>query len=129
MAAVGEGLRRARSGQGPCLIEALTYRMGHHTTSDDATRYREAAEVEEWAARDPLDRFRAYLRDKGLWDEAYESALAEKTGAAVEAAVAEAEARLPGPAEDSFAYTYKDMPPRLAAQLAELTAGPEEVRR
>jgi pyruvate dehydrogenase E1 component alpha subunit len=128
LAAVGEGLRRARSGQGPCLIEALTYRMGHHTTADDATRYREAAEVEEWAARDPLDRFRAYLRDKSLWDEAYESTVTEKTAAEVEAAVSEAEARPPASAEEVFGHTYKDLPPRLAAQLAELKPGPEEVR-
>jgi 2-oxoisovalerate dehydrogenase E1 component alpha subunit len=54
-------LRRARSGSGPTLIEAFTYRMGAHTTSDDPTRYRAAAELEVWKAKDPIDRLRALL--------------------------------------------------------------------
>jgi pyruvate dehydrogenase E1 component alpha subunit len=129
LAAVGEGLDRARTGKGPSFIEAVTYRMGHHTTSDDATRYRDEAEVKEWAGRDPLDRFRAYLKGKGLWDEAAEKAVMEKSAADVEAAVAEAEARPAASAEDIFAWTFKDMPPRLAAQLAELKSVPGEAGR
>jgi 2-oxoisovalerate dehydrogenase E1 component alpha subunit len=58
-------LDRARSGQGPTLIEAYTYRMGAHTTSDDPTRYRSAAEVEEWARKDPISRLRAHLAGTG----------------------------------------------------------------
>mgnify|MGYP001138912958 CR=1 FL=1 len=56
---------RARSGQGPAFIEAVTYRMGPHTTADDPTRYRTAQELEAWAARDPLTRLESYLRELG----------------------------------------------------------------
>jgi pyruvate dehydrogenase E1 component alpha subunit len=119
-AAVGEGLARARAGKGPSLVEAFTYRMGHHTTSDDATRYRDEAEVKAWEARDPLARFRAYLKGKRLWDDVFDRAVTEKAAADVEAAVAEAEARPTATPEDIFAWTFKDMPPRLAGQLAEL---------
>jgi pyruvate dehydrogenase E1 component alpha subunit len=58
-------LERARSGGGPTLIEAVTYRMGPHTTSDDPTRYRDAGEVEAWRERDPLDRVRRHLEAQG----------------------------------------------------------------
>ncbi|MFF1720355.1 pyruvate dehydrogenase (acetyl-transferring) E1 component subunit alpha [Streptomyces sviceus] len=61
-------LEHARSGAGPVLIEAVTYRMSPHTTSDDATRYRSAGEVAEWEGRDPIARMRAYLDDSGLAD-------------------------------------------------------------
>jgi pyruvate dehydrogenase E1 component alpha subunit len=122
-AAVSEGLERARSGKGPTLIEAQTYRMGHHTTSDDATKYRDAAELVEWEKRDPLRRFQIYLASKGLWDPAFEKSVADQASADIEQAVAEAESLPPASPEDVFAYTYKDMPPALQAQLAELKAG------
>lgn len=119
-AAVGESLERARSGKGPSFVEAMTYRMGHHTTSDDATRYRDEAEVKTWESRDPLTRFRAYLKGKGVWDDAFERVVTEQAAADVEAAVAEAEAKPACAPEENFAWTFKDMPPRLAGQLAEL---------
>jgi 2-oxoisovalerate dehydrogenase E1 component alpha subunit len=61
----------ARHGQGPTLIEAYTYRMGAHTTSDDPTRYRIASEVEAWQAKDPIKRVRLYLEKNGMADEAF----------------------------------------------------------
>jgi 2-oxoisovalerate dehydrogenase E1 component alpha subunit len=64
-------LDSARHGQGPTLIEAYTYRMGAHTTSDDPTRYRIASEVESWQAKDPIKRVRALLEREGIADEAY----------------------------------------------------------
>jgi 2-oxoisovalerate dehydrogenase E1 component alpha subunit len=64
-------LDNARLGQGPTMIEAYTYRMGAHTTSDDPTRYRIASEVEAWQAKDPIKRVRAYLERNGIADEAY----------------------------------------------------------
>lgn len=60
---------RARSGNGPTYIEAVTYRMGPHTTSDDPTRYRPEAELEEWRAKDPLDRVKRYLINAGALDD------------------------------------------------------------
>jgi pyruvate dehydrogenase E1 component alpha subunit len=128
-AAAREALARARGGEGPTLIEAYTYRMGDHTTSDDASRYRTKEEVQEWGQRDPLARFQAYLGHKGLWDEAYEKAVQEAAAAFVESAVAEAEARPKAAPQDIFAYTYAAMPPDLADQLAALEASlAEELR-
>ncbi|MEV4558760.1 pyruvate dehydrogenase (acetyl-transferring) E1 component subunit alpha [Kitasatospora sp. NPDC049285] len=64
-------LDHARTGQGPVLVEAFTYRMGAHTTSDDPTRYRESEETEAWKAKDPILRLKAYLDKEGLADEAF----------------------------------------------------------
>jgi len=68
-AVMAEAAQRARAGGGPTLIEAVTYRMGPHTTSDDPTRYQPRDEVELWAARDPIDRYRTYLQTTGVWTE------------------------------------------------------------
>jgi 2-oxoisovalerate dehydrogenase E1 component alpha subunit len=72
-AAAQEALERARMGEGPSFIEAFTYRMGAHTTSDDPTRYRTSEQEEEWRGRDPIDRLAAYLRAEGELDEAFEA--------------------------------------------------------
>ncbi len=64
-------LDRARRGEGPTFIEAFTYRMGAHTTSDDPTRYRIAAEVEEWKLKDPIARVKALLSRNGIADAAF----------------------------------------------------------
>ncbi len=85
-AAMRWALEHARSGKGPAFIEAVTYRMGPHTTSDDPTRYRDKDELERWRARDPLARVEAYLRTQGAFDEAFEAEVAaasDETAAAV----------------------------------------------
>ena len=66
-AVVAEAAQRARAGDGPTLIEAVTYRMGPHTTSDDPTRYRDPEELKHWEARDPIARYRVYLEHVGVW--------------------------------------------------------------
>lgn len=71
-------LDRARAGQGPTLIEAFTYRLGAHTTSDDPTKYRIAAEVDAWRAKDPVDRLRKHLQAQGLVDQGWLDALDER---------------------------------------------------
>jgi len=79
----------ARSGKGPVFIEAVTYRMGPHTTSDDPTRYRDKDEVEAWRQRDPLTRVEAYLRSIGEFDDAFAAQVqkdADDLGAAVRSA-------------------------------------------
>ncbi|MFH0243418.1 pyruvate dehydrogenase (acetyl-transferring) E1 component subunit alpha [Streptomyces sp. HK10] len=68
LAVTRAALERARAGEGPTLVEAFTYRMGAHTTSDDPTRYRKDAEREEWEAKDPILRLRSYLEKEGLID-------------------------------------------------------------
>ena len=120
--AVGEAAAAARSGGGPTLIEAYTYRMGDHTTSDDAARYRGKDEVAAWEKRDPIARYPSYLKAKGLWDEAYEKEVQDGAAEAVEKAVESAEARPPAAVEDLFAFTYAAMPPSLKEQLDELKA-------
>ena len=64
-------LDHARNGQGPTLIEAYTYRMGAHTSSDDPTRYRIASEVESWKAKDPISRLKAFLAKQQVADDAF----------------------------------------------------------
>jgi pyruvate dehydrogenase E1 component alpha subunit len=115
-------LERARAGEGPSLIEAVTYRMGAHTTSDDPTRYRIAAEVEEWKLRDPIARVHAYLARNGLADEdffaeveAEAEAMAKQWRAAVRA--------LPDPAPESmFDNLYHEPHPTLDAERAAFAA-------
>ncbi|OPY31962.1 MAG: transketolase [Methanomassiliicoccales archaeon PtaU1.Bin124] len=118
--ATNEALERARNGEGPTLIESYTYRMGDHTTSDDATRYRLEKELEEWAQKDPIKRFRTYLVNRGLWDDAKETALNEELAAFVEEAVKKAEAYPRPTLEDTFKFTYEKMPEELEEQLAAL---------
>jgi pyruvate dehydrogenase E1 component alpha subunit len=121
-AAAKEAADRARGGGGPTLIEAYTYRMGDHTTSDDASRYRSKDDVVAWEKRDPILRFQLYLKRKGLWDDAWEKDIQDRAAAAVDKAVETAEARPPATIEDLFAYTYAAMTPALKDELADLTA-------
>jgi pyruvate dehydrogenase E1 component alpha subunit len=117
-----EAVARARQGQGPTLIEAYTYRMGAHTTADDPTKYREAAEVEEWKARDPLLRVQRYLQQAGLWSESWEQDMLEACTTEVEQAMAEAAAVPPPAPQDMFRYMYAEMTPQLLEQEAALLA-------
>ena len=120
LALTRKALEKARSGGGPTLIEAFTYRMGNHTTSDDASRYRQEAELAEWSRRDPIERFRIYLKGKGLWDDAFESRVQKEAEDLISRSVEEAENVPPPRPEDLFVHTYKDMTPELNDQLAEL---------
>lgn len=90
-AAMRWALDHARSGEGPAFVEAVTYRMGPHTTSDDPTRYRSAEELELWRGRDPLTRLETYLRSRGAFDDAFaaevEREAAAFTGEMREAAI------------------------------------------
>ena len=108
MAATREALERARSGNGPTFIEAVTYRMGPHTTADDPTRYRDAAELEQWRDKDPLDRVRLLLESMGLFDAGF----AAEAGARADAAAAELRAACLGmsdpQAADVFAHVYSE---------------------
>jgi pyruvate dehydrogenase E1 component alpha subunit len=124
-AAATEALERARSGGGPTLIEAVTYRIGDHTTADDATRYRSDEEVASWQARDPIVLLRRYLDARGLWDDAREAELAEQVHAWVDEQVQALEAMPPQSPEDLFTYMYGETPPHLREQMAALV---EEVR-
>lgn len=78
LAVTRAALERARSGEGPMLIEAFTYRMGAHTTSDDPTRYRRDGR-EAWEAKDPILRLRTYLLNEGFADQAYFDSVEEES--------------------------------------------------
>ena len=117
-----EALNRARSGQGPTLIEAVTYRMGAHTTSDDPTKYRSEDEVEVWRGRDPINRLRVYLRAKGVLDDLQESELSRAAKSLADRMREECR-ELPDPQPLSmFDHVYVGSDPRLEEQRRELTA-------
>ncbi|MGW7572678.1 pyruvate dehydrogenase (acetyl-transferring) E1 component subunit alpha [Streptomyces sp. NPDC054765] len=81
LAVTKAALERARTGQGPMLVEAFTYRMGAHTTSDDPTKYRADEERAAWEAKDPILRLRTYLESEGLVDEAYLASIDQESEA------------------------------------------------
>lgn len=115
--ATTEAVARARRGEGPTLIESYTYRLGDHTTSDDATRYRTENELREWEAKDPIKRFRKYLEGKGLWNEEKEKAAQEEASKHVEEESERALKQPPPTVDDVFNYIYKEMPKELQEQL------------
>ncbi|MEX1312362.1 MAG: pyruvate dehydrogenase (acetyl-transferring) E1 component subunit alpha, partial [Candidatus Sulfomarinibacteraceae bacterium] len=115
-----EALERARGGGGPTLIEAVTYRLGDHTTADDASRYRTDAEVAEWEARDPISRLKKYMDNNGMWDDAREQALAEEVQAWIDLQVANLEEMPPQDPRDIFSHMYSEMPPHLKEQMNEV---------
>jgi pyruvate dehydrogenase E1 component alpha subunit len=117
-AAAREAVDRARAGDGPTLIECVTYRLGVHTTADDPTKYRSDEEVAMWAQKDPLTRFRAYLEQRRLLDAGLEQQVDEE--------IAEAVRRFEAtPAVDPltmFDHVYAELPPGLRAQRDAMAA-------
>ncbi|WP_374676616.1 pyruvate dehydrogenase (acetyl-transferring) E1 component subunit alpha [Arthrobacter sp. zg-Y1171] len=108
MAATREALDRARSGNGPTFIEAVTYRMGPHTTADDPTRYRDQAELERWRRKDPLSRLQALLASMGLFTDGF-AAEASRRADDVAAELRAACLGMPDPVPaDVFAHVYSE---------------------
>jgi len=106
----------AREGAGPYMIEALTYRIGAHTTSDDPTKYRDSAEVEYWKARDPLKRFESFLRRQGITQDFFDEV--DEAGEKLSAEIREATFALPEPpVENMFKYVYSEPHPLIDEQL------------
>lgn len=114
-----EALERAKRGEGPTLIEAYTYRLGAHTTSDDPTKYREDAEVEKWREKDPISRFKKYLLEKKLITEEWEEETKKELESKISAIFEEIEVSSDTKIEDIFKYQYEEMPPQLEEQLKE----------
>jgi pyruvate dehydrogenase E1 component alpha subunit len=117
--ATTEAVEKARSGGGPTLIEAVTYRLMMHTTADDPKKYRSEAEVKEWEARDPLLRFATYLRNKKLLSAGVEKVIDEEIAGQIEAGTRAYEACRTDPVK-FFEYMCAEMTPELRAQQAEL---------
>ena len=109
--------KRARSGKGPTLIEALTYRYGPHATADDPTLYRSEEEVEEWKERDPIERLRRFLENRGEWDERAGEKVAMEITDSVDAAVTSLEAEpMPG-RDDAVRHGFARIPAHVVDQL------------
>lgn len=114
--AMDKALTKARSGKGPTVIEALTYRLHDHTTADDASRYRSDEEVREHESIEPLIRTRKYLMDQGWWTEDDEEKLLEECRAQVDEAVSEYQNVEPPKTGDMFDYHFEEITEPLAEQ-------------
>ena len=116
-AATREAVSKARSGEGPTLIEGVTFRFGPHTTADDPSKYRTEEEIEPWKPLDPIVRLRLYLKAKGLWTEEVDTRTTEEGQKEIDRAVREAEAVPPPEIEDIFKYVFAEMTQPLKGQL------------
>jgi pyruvate dehydrogenase E1 component alpha subunit/2-oxoisovalerate dehydrogenase E1 component alpha subunit len=121
--AVVQGVRaaheRARKGDGPSLVELVTYRRGGHSSSDDPARYRTEKDVEPWLLVDPIERFEAHLRSKGRLDDALKERLSAAVRQRIDAGLKAAEPAPPPPAASLFEDVLADMPATLARQRDE----------
>lgn len=116
-AAVREARERAVAGEGPTLIETLTYRYGPHTMAgDDPTRYRTSETDNEWEKKDPLVRFRKFLEAKGLWSEEEEAAVIERAKEEIKEAIKQADATPKQKVTDLMDIMYEEMPANLKEQ-------------
>jgi pyruvate dehydrogenase E1 component alpha subunit len=124
--ATDAALKRARAGEGPTFIEAITYRLGPHTTSDDPGRYRSDEEVERMRPLEPLVRYRRFLQGRKLWSEAWEAEITADIEKWIADSVRIAESQpAPGP-EDMFDHMFAELPPHLSRQKADLLASLRE---
>jgi len=130
LAVTRAAMEHARSGQGPMLVEAFTYRMGAHTTTDDPTRYRADEEREEWASKDPIQRLRTYLEREGLADEAFYAEIDAESDALAKR-VREGVRNMPNPDSMAiFEHVYADghaLVDEERAKFAEYLASFEDV--
>ncbi|MGW0783141.1 thiamine pyrophosphate-dependent enzyme [Streptomyces sp. NPDC002913] len=115
---VSDSLDRARAGGGPTLVEALTYRVDGHTTTDDPARYREEAEVDEWRRRDPLILMERHLRASGILDDTAVAEIADVAEQRIRAWRGRLTEQTAADPADLFRHVYAEAPPHLAAQRA-----------
>ena len=121
--AAEEAAERARSGDGPTMIECVTYRLSMHTTADDPKRYREEDEVEKWKKRDPIPRFQTYLKNRGLLSDDEIEEIESEIKDEIQEAVDSAETRMKELEDEEltmFDHMYAEMPPYLREQRQEL---------
>jgi len=128
ISATREAVDRARRGEGPTLVEAVTFRMGGHSSSDDPARYRDHALVAEWERRDPLARFRTWLAAGSILAEGDEERWTQELNQEIGTAVQEAESLPPPPIESMFTDVYKDMPRHIAEQMRYAASAGEGVK-
>ena len=121
---VRECVERAARGEGPALVEMLTYRVGGHSTSDDPRAYRVQDEVEQWRRTDPVVRLRRHLETLGAWDDAREEELTKSTEAELKACITAAEKKPKPDLGTMFDGVFAERPWHLEEQAAELLSGP-----
>ncbi len=124
--ATREAVDKARQGGGPTLIEAVTYRLSVHTTADDPTKYRSADEVKAWEKRDPLIRFRKYVKDRGVLDDQTIQGIEDDIQQKIKAAVERYESYNDADPLDCFRYIFAELPPELQQQKEEFAAAVKE---
>lgn len=115
---IGEAIDKARRGEGPTLIEALTYRLSDHTTADDATRYQPKEEVETAQRREPIARLKLFLEQQGQWNDSQENKLLDTCNQEIKLAVDEFLAKPKQPVSAIFDYHYATLPDYLVEQRA-----------
>jgi pyruvate dehydrogenase E1 component alpha subunit len=118
--ATKEAAERARAGDGPALIEAMTYRLGPHSTADDASRYQPREEVEKWKAKDPIDRYQKFLRGRGLVDDELVARFEEEAATECLRIREGVIGSGPRPAEELFEWVFADLPEHLRRQRKEV---------
>jgi pyruvate dehydrogenase E1 component alpha subunit len=119
-----EAVERARAGDGPTMIEALTYRREGHSSSDDPSVYRDPGEPESWDKRDPLNRLRGYLKSRNLYSPEQEKQITDRHNDDITAALARADELEPPPIESLFDDVYEELPWHLAEQRSYLMTQP-----
>lgn len=115
---ISEAIEKARRGEGPTLIEGLTYRLSDHTTADDATRYQPSEQVDAAKPKEPISRLKEYLTQTKMWTAEDEESWVIKCSAQVEEAVAEYLSKAPQPVSSIFDYHYAELPEYLIEQRA-----------
>jgi 2-oxoisovalerate dehydrogenase E1 component alpha subunit len=124
IAVTQDAVARARAGEGPTLIEGVTYRRGGHSSSDDPSVYRDPSEVAQWESNDPLERWRRYLVKRGLWTQQIHDQYAREITEEFTEALKVAESLGPPPLESMFEEIFSDNPWHIAEQKAECLNGP-----
>lgn len=128
LAATRIAAERGRAGEGPTFIEAITYRMGPHTTTDDPTRYRREREVEEWKERDPLLRIERYLESRGGSVEGLRAEAKVQSDRVANDMRAGARAAKPSPSDGMFEHVYASDSPRVTRQRKQHSALVSSIR-
>lgn len=121
-----EAVDRARAGGGPTMIEAVTYRIGPHTTADDPGRYRTPEEAEEWQRRDPLERVRLFLSERDSWTGEWQEQIEAEAAVEIDRAIELAEGLPAYQAADIFDGMFEDLPSHLRRQREEAAAGRDQ---
>ena len=120
--AVSSAVKQARAGKGATVIEAITYRLGDHTTADDASRYRDSEELQDAWGREPIKRLRNFLYHRGLWDEEKEQELQKEAAELVDKEVKRYLSTPLPEVSDLFDYHYANMPVQLERQKQQAIA-------